>query len=343
MGELLLRRKIALVALGGIAIALGFTWFLCRKKDGALISSPEYVFTYAENQGENYPTTQGAYKFAELVYAKTNGRIKIKIHSGGELGDEVSVIEQIQYGGIDFARVSIMTLSETAPMFNVLQLPYLFDSSDDMWDTLDGDIGLEFMDSLESYKMEALSWYDAGARHIYTTEKRISRLEDMAGLRIRIAESKLMDALLKALGAVPVPMAYSEVYSALETGKIDGAENNWPSYESMKHFKVAKYMTVDGHNRIPELQVTSLSTWNKLSEQDQEIIKACAKESAEYERILWKKQEEESREIVENAGCIVTELSEDEIKRFREAVMPIYKEVCGQYTDLIDKILESKE
>lgn len=337
-----MKRKKVLVALGGIVIVLGVTWFLCQKKEGASTITPEYVFTYAENQVENYPTTQGAYKFAELVYAKTNGRIKIKVHPGGELGDEVSVIKQIQYGGIDFARVSIMTLSETVPMFNVLQLPYLYDSSDDMWRILDGDIGQEFMDSLEDYKMEALSWYDAGARHIYTTDKKITRLEDMAGLRIRIAESQLMDALLKGLGAVPVPMAYSEVYSALETGKIDGAENNLPSYESMKHYKVANYITLDGHNRIPELQVASLSTWNKLSEQDQDIIKSCAKESAEYERMLWKNQEKTSKRIVESSGCTITELSEDEIKRFREAVMPIYKEICGPYTDLIDKILTSK-
>lgn len=334
-----MKKKTAFAILGGMILVLGVAWYLYKNQEKTQTTTPEYVFTYAENQGESYPTTQGAYRFAELVYTRTNGRIKIKVYPGAELGDEVSVIEQIQYGGIDFARVSIMPLSEIVPMFNVLQLPYLYQSPDDMWKVLDGEIGKVFMDSLRNCKIEALSWYDAGARHIYTTEKKVTCLEDMEGLRIRIAESELMQALLTHLGAVPVPMPYSEVYSALETKIIDGAENNWPSYESMKHYKVAQYMTVDGHNRIPELQVASLATWNKLSQEDQETIKACAKEAAEYQHMLWKKQEEASRESLEKAGCIVTELSDEEIKRFQEAVLPIYKEVCGQYTELIDRIL----
>lgn len=338
-----MKRNQVLAVFGGIILVLGVSWYFSKGKEEKGTITPEYVFTYAENQAEKYPTTQGAYKFAELVHERTNGRIKIKVHPGGELGDEVSVIKQIQYGGIDFARVSIMTLSEIVPMFNVLQLPYLYQSADDMWKVLDGDIGKEFMNSLEDYKIEGLSWYDAGARHIYTTEKQITCLEDLAGLRIRIAESELMEALITQLGATPVRMSYSEVYSALETGQIDGAENNWPSYESMKHYKVAKYMTVDGHNRIPELQVASLATWNKLSKEDQEIMKSCGKEAAEYERMLWKNQEETSRILVERSGSIITELSEEEMKRFQEAVMPIYKEVCGKYTDLIDRILAVTE
>ncbi len=313
----------------------------CSYKENPIMEEqvPEFVFTYAENQPEKYPTTEAAYKFSELVYEQTEGRIKIIVHSGGTLGDEVSVIEQLQFGGIDFARASIMTMGQFAPKMNVLQLPYLYTDSDHMWMALDGDIGLEFMQSLESCGLDALSWYDAGARHFYTTEK-VSCLEDLAGKKIRVAESDLMKSLVSALGGIPVPMAYSDVFSALETGEINGAENNWSSYTFTDHHKVAGYMLLDGHNRIPELQLASSVTWDKLSESDQIIIKSCAIESAKYERTLWKKQEELSRNKAERAGITVTELSEEEYKRFREAVMPLYVEFGDQYQELIQKILE---
>lgn len=199
--------------------------------------APEYVLTYAENQAENYPTTQGAYRFAELVYERTGGRIKIVVHPNAELGDEVSVIDQLRFGGIDFTRTSIMTVSDIAPEFNVLQLPYLYRDSEHMWQVLDGEIGQEFMGYLDGYDMVGLSWYDAGARNFYTVKQKITRVEDLRGLKIRVAESKMMEAWIGELGAEAVPMAFSDVYSALETGRIDGAENNWPSYASMSHNK----------------------------------------------------------------------------------------------------------
>ena len=300
---------------------------------------PEYVFTYAENQPEGYPTTLGAYRFADLVYERTNGRIKIRVHAGGVLGDEVSVIQQVQYGGIDFARASIMTMGQFNDKMNVLQLPYLYQNSSHMWKTLDGEIGEEFMNSLNDDGLIALSWYDAGSRHFYTTEP-ITSLEDMQRKRIRIAESKLMESLILALGGVPVPMAYSDVFSALETGGIDGAENNWSSYTFTDHYKIAQYMTLDGHNRIPELQIASQAIWKKLSEEDQKIIKECAIESAIYERELWIEQEEKSRKLAEGAGVTVIDLSDEEMGKFRDAVMPIYKEFGEEYQELIEKILD---
>lgn len=312
----------------------------CRYKQekNIEVTTPEYILTYAENQPEGYPTTLAAYHFADLVYERTEGRIKIKVHSGGKLGDEVSVIEQLQFGGIDFARASIMTMGQFDPKMNVLQLPYLYQDSEHMWKALDGEIGEEFMSSLEGYGLKALSWYDAGARHFYTTEK-VSCLEDLEGKRIRVAESDLMRALVSALGGVPVPMAYSDVFSALETGEINGAENNWSSYTFTDHHKVAGYMLLDGHNRIPELQLCSQVTWNKLTEADQDIIKTCAMESAVYERKQWWEQEDLSRKKAERSGVVATELSEEEAKRFREVVMPLYEEFGGEYQELVQKIL----
>ena len=153
---------------------------------------PEFVLTYAENQPEDYPTTQGAYQFAKLVFERTEGRVEIQVSAGGVLGEEQSTIEQMQFGGIDFARVSLSSLSDFLPKMNVLQLPYLYTDADHMWQVLEGEIGDEFLDSLDGTGLVALSWYDAGARNFYSAKKPIETLEDMEGLRVRVQESELM-------------------------------------------------------------------------------------------------------------------------------------------------------
>lgn len=300
---------------------------------------PEYVFTYAENQPEDYPTTQGAYYFAQLVAERTHGRIEIIVKADGALGDEQRVVRQLQFGGIDFVRVSLSPVADIIPKLNVLQLPYLYRDAEHMWAVLEGDIGDEFLQTFEGTDLVALSWYDAGARNFYNTVKSIETLEDMEGLRIRVQESTMMRRMVEALGAQSTPMVYSEVYSGLETGSVDGAENNWPSYESSFHYEVAPYYTIDEHTRVPEVQLISQATWDKLSGEDQAVIMECARASALYERQLWAEREKSSRAKVVSSGCIVTVLSQEEKARFQEAMAPVYEEFCGDYMDLIDAIV----
>lgn len=301
--------------------------------------SQKRVFTYAENHAEDYPTTLSAYKFAELVYERTGGRIEIQVNAAGILGEEKEVIEQIQYGGIDFTRVSLSPLAEFVPALNALQMPYLYTGHEHMWKVLEGEIGNEFLNSLEESNLVGLSWYDAGARNFYNSVRPVNCLEDMYGLKIRVQESKLMVAMVEALGANPVQMVFNEVYSRLEMGDIDGAENNWPSYEAMKHYEVARFYTIDEHTRVPELQLCSRSTWESLSAEDQELIKACAMESAIYQRKLWAEREMLSEQIVRAAGCEITELGDEEIERFQSAVWPVYAEFCAEYMDIIEAIV----
>ena len=153
-------------------------------------TEPDFVLTYAENQAEDYPTTQGADKFAELVKEKTEGKVEILVNAGGSLGDEKSVIEQLQFGGIDFARVSISTVAEYIPKLNVLQMPYLYTGADHMWKVLEGPIGDDFLNSFDGSGLIALSWYDAGARSFYNSIKPIEKLEDIKGMTIRVQESE---------------------------------------------------------------------------------------------------------------------------------------------------------
>lgn len=328
--------KILGIVVCSVVIAvLSYHFMKERNKEHA----PEYVFTYAENQPENYPTTLGGYRFAELVAERTNGRIKIIVQAEGILGDEKAVIQQLMFGGIDFARVSLTTLSDTIPKLDVLQLPYLYTSSKHMWKVLEGKIGNEFLNSFNGSNMVALSWYDAGARNFYSSKHIIRTLEDMKGLKIRVQESDLMTRMVEELGGVAVPTVYDDVYSGLETGAIDGAENNWPSYEVTGHYLVAKYYTIDEHTRIPEVQICGQSTWSKLSGADQEIIRECAKESAIYERALWVDKEKESERIASENGVEIVVLSEQEKEKFREAVKGVYEEFCGEYMDIIDEII----
>ena len=301
-------------------------------------TGPEYVFSYGENQGEDYPTTMGAYRFAQLVEEQTEGRIKILVTADGGLGQEGEVIWQMQHGGIDFARVSLSQLSAMDDGMNVLQLPYLYENSDHMWRVLEGEIGDEFMERVKGYELVGLSWYDAGARCFYNNLRPITSPQDMEGMLIRVQQADMMVDMVEMLGAQAAPISYEEVYSSLQRRKVDGAENNWPSYESMNHNEVAKYFTVDEHTRIPEIQLCSKHTWEKLDEKDREIILACARESALYERELWKKREKESMEKVIGEGTVVTELSQEEKEEFRRATEDIYEKYCGAYMYIVEKI-----
>lgn len=332
------KKVIKIVAVGVLIVATVMVGKYIRQEKNTIIE-PEFVFTYAENQPEDYPTTLGAYKFAELVEKKTNGRIKIIVQAQGVLGDEKDVVQQIQFGGIDFARVSLSSVSETIPRLNVLQMPYLYANSEHMWKVLDGNIGNDFLEAFKEADMIALSWYDAGARNFFNTKRSIRSIEDMKGLRIRVQESDLMVDMVEALGATAVPIAFDSVYSSLETDIIDGAENNWPSYESSGQYEVAKYYTIDEHTRVPEVQLCGKPTWEKLNSKDQEIIRSCAKESASYERKLWVEREKESERKVIEDGVEVVMLSSKEKERFQEAVKSVYQKYCVDYMDIIKEII----
>lgn len=299
---------------------------------------PDYVLTYAENQPEDYATTLGAYEFARLVEAETDGRIVIRVVSDGELGDEEEIWKQLKLGGIDFARMSLSPLVDDLPKLNVLFLPYLYRDDTHMWAVLDGEMGEEFLAEFEGSGGKALSWYDGGARNFYTVHGPVRSPEDLEGLRIRIQSSEMMEDLVEALGAVPVSMAFSEVYAGLQTGVIDGAENNWSSFESSGHYRVAGYYTVDEHSRVPEVQLVSEPAWEKLSAKDREILLRCAKESAAYEREMWKRQQEEAERAVWESGCTVIELSAEEKEAFYRCVEPVYDKYCAEYMDIVEKI-----
>lgn len=304
---------------------------------------PEYVFSYADNQTGNYPTVQAARRFADQVNQETDGRIEIRVYPNAELGDEDSTVRQVSYGGIDFCRCSLSNLPDYSEETLVLQLPYLYEDRDHMWRVLDGEIGAQVKDSFQGSGMVALSWFDAGVRNFYTTDEAIHCLEDMQGMKIRVQQAELAEDMVEALGAEAVPIVYEAVKDALQTGEIDGAENNWASYEAMQHDEIARYYTVDEHMRVPELMLVSSATWEQLSAEDQATIQRCADAAGLYEREFWTARETSAREKCLREGTVEITLSEREKKRFRDAVSPLYKKYCGDYAELVEKINEIRD
>lgn len=263
---------------GTACAALGALTGCTAPEPTAAEPQPELILRYAENQPEDYPTTKAALAFAEMVAQRTDGRVKVVVYSGGELGAELSVIEQMQFGGIDFARVSLSQLAGLLENLSVLQLPYLYEDAKQMWRVLDGSIGDGFLSTLENVDLVGLSWFDAGVRSFYTREK-AATLADLQGKVIRVQESDMMSEMVSDMGAVPVQVVYSQVYAALHNGRIDGAENNWPSYEAMGHYEVAPYFLKNEHTRVPEIQIASRAALEKLAGLDSSfpgIVRGCA-------------------------------------------------------------------
>ncbi|WP_101842790.1 TRAP transporter substrate-binding protein [Halobacillus sp. Marseille-P3879] len=292
----------------------------------------------AENQPDDYPTTIGDKEFARLVEEKTEGRYEIEVYSGGQLGDEVSAIEQVQLGSIDLARVNATPLTQFSDSMGVLSMPYLFEDENTKWEKLNGEVGQELLATLDGSDLVGLAFYDSGERSFYNSEHPLESPEDMKGLKIRVQQSDLAIDIVEALGASATPMEYGEVYSSIQTGVIDGAENNFPSFYTSNHYEVADYYTVNGYSGTPEVLIGSEKLWNEMSEEDQKLFREAAIESVEVQREAWAELTEESKEAVEENGNELIEI--DDITPWREAVQPVYDKYEGEYGEWIDKLTE---
>ena len=300
----------------------------------------QYTFRLAENQPPDYPTTVASKKFAELVEARTQGRIKIAVYPSAQLGEEKSVIEQVQLGAIEFTRVHASPLAEFNKQFGVLSLPYIFDSDEHMWRFLGGEMGEKMLKNLDTTRMMGLAYYDNGARSFYFT-KPVKTLADLKGLKIRVQQNRVTMEMVSALGASPTPMPYGQVFSALQTGVIDGAENNYPSYYTSSHYQVAKNFILNKHQRTPEVLLISKITWDKLSEADRKVLKESAVEAGKYQRELWSKFEKESEAKLRAAGVTI-----DEVKDYgpwKLAVKPVIDKYGAEFQAELEAIDKARK
>ena len=309
----------------------------------ASAESPEIVLRLAETQTETYPATMGAIEFARLVNERSEGRIKIECYTGGQLGgDEQAIIEQVQFGAIDLTRVNLAPMTEFAPILNLFQMPFLFENSEHMYKVIDSELGQQMLDSVENSNFVGLALYEAGTRNFYNSVRPITCLDDIKGLKLRTTQSQLIIDMVEALGAVPTPMAFGEVYSSLQTGVIDGAENNWVSYDQNSHFEVAKYLTLDAHTAPPEILIMSKMSFDRLSPEDQQLIRQAAKDSLLYEREQYSIVEQASIDKVtaDGTGVEVSELTNR--AEFEEAVAPLYEVYAADYMSELEQIQEMK-
>ncbi|MFN3608384.1 MAG: TRAP transporter substrate-binding protein [Hyphomonas sp.] len=280
------------------------------------------AFLSTDTHPEEYPTVQAVKEMGRLLDARTEGRLGIKIYAGGQLGSEQDTLEITVFGGLDMNRVNLAPLNSIEPLTTIPALPFLFRSNDHMRRALDGPIGDEILASLEPHGLIGLCFYDSGDRNFYNTRRPIRTLEDMRGLKIRVPSSDLYVSMIRALGADATPMSIAEVYQALVQGVIDGAENNWPSYESGRHFEAAKYYSLTQHVIAPEVLVMSKSRWDKLDEADRALVRQTAKESVPYMRGLWDQRVQDSRARLIASGIEVNEV--DDKAAFAAAMRPVW-------------------
>ena len=327
------RRELSGLLLGGALAASGCT--------GPSEGQGKTLYS-ADSQPFGYPSVDATRAMGDYLFEKSNGRIGVKVYPGGQLGSEGSTLEIAMFGGLDMTRTFMAALNNIAPLTKLFSLPFLFRSTEHQRRVADGEIGEDIMRSLEDFGLRGLAIYDTGGRGFYTTEKLIAHPSDLEGLKIRVPNSDIFLSTMRALGANPTPMNFSEVYQGLVQKVINGAENNWPAYIATRHYEVAPYFSETGHFRTPDMLIMSLRTWNAFDEADQALIKEAARYSVGVMRGLWDAEVEVSKTALLESGGET--LSDIDIEPFRALMDPVYEQFVtpdlAPYLERINAIAE---
>ncbi len=322
--------------LGTGGAVLGVTW---NGLTGRVAAQTPVVLKCSDVHPPGYPTVVAVENMGKKLSAETKGRLTIQMFPSMQLGGEKEAIEQAQIGALALARVSVGALGPVVDNLNVFNLPFLFRNTAHMEKVIDGPIGQELLDSVTSNpntKLVGLCFMDAGARNMYDTKHPIKTIADLKGLKVRVMGNPMFVDMMNDLGGNGVPMGYDQVFSALQTGVVDGAENNPPSYVFDNHYQVAKYYTLTEHLIVPEMLVFSRPAWDKLSAADQAIIKRLSRATQLDERTLWIAKEKEAFAKMQAAGIQVIQISDK--KPFQDAVKPVWDKYGAKYADIIKRI-----
>lgn len=298
------RQPAALTRRAALATGVALLTGCGRERDRPLFS--------ADAQPHDYPTVQGVVEMGRILKERTNGRLSIKVFAGAQLGAERDTLEITAFGGLDLNRISLAPLNSVEPTTVVLGLPFVFRDTAHMRRAVDGPTGDEILASLERRSLIGLCYYDSGERCIYNTKRPIRTPADMRGMKIRVPNSDLYVSMIRALGADATPMEYGEVYQALAQGVIDGAENNWPSYHSARHFEPAPFYTLTRHLIAPEVLVMSKHRWEKLSPEDRTLVREAARLSVPFMRRAWDARVETAERAIRASGVAVNDVDDHE-------------------------------
>jgi tripartite ATP-independent transporter DctP family solute receptor len=297
------------------------------------------VFKASDVHPPGYPTVVAVENMGKKLAAATNGRLTIQMFPSMQLGGEKEAIEQAQIGAIQLARISVGALGPVVDDLNVFNLPFLFRDTAHMEKVIDGPIGQALLDKVTNNPkthLVGLCFMDAGARNMYDTKHPIKSIADLKGMKVRVMGNPIFVDMMNDLGGNGVPMGYDQVFSALQTGVVDGAENNPPSYVFDNHYQVAKYYTLTEHLIVPEILVFSRVTWDKLSAADQALLKKFGREAQLDERTLWQAKEKDAFARMQQAGIQIVRISDK--TPFQKAVKPVWDKYGAKYAALIKEI-----
>jgi tripartite ATP-independent transporter DctP family solute receptor len=280
-------------------------------------------------------------KADEVLNEISKGKMRIQIYPNQQLGSERECLELLQIGSLDMAKVSGAVMENFAPKLKIFGLPFLFDSKEHLFKVLDGPIGKELLNEGEQYWLKGMGFYDSGSRSFYSRKRPVMQPEDLKGLKIRVQESISAFEMVKQLGGSPTPISWGELYTALQQGVVDGAENNPPSFYLSRHYEVCKYYSIDEHTMIPDLLLVSTHLWNRLNTQEQAWLQEAIDRSVPFQREMWIQSENESLRAVIEAGV---EVSYPEKKIFQEATLPLYESFSEdpEIAELIIRIRNEK-
>jgi tripartite ATP-independent transporter DctP family solute receptor len=331
-GETMTHRIISALAIAAAVTAAAFAPLATAQE--------KTVLKAADVHPAGYPTVVAVENLGKKLDKATKGRYSVQMFGTMQLGGEKEMIEQAQVGALQFARVSVGALGPVVDDLNVFNMPYLFRNTAHMQKVVDGPIGQELLDKVSNSGkgLVALCWMDAGARSLYATKKAVHKLADLKGMKFRVMGNPMFVDMMNALGGNGVAMGYDQVFNALQTGVVDGAENNPPSFVFDNHYQVAKHYTIDEHLIVPELLLFSHKTWDGMSKADQALLKKFGREAQFDERALWAKYEQDAMAKAKAAGIEIVHISDKDKKAFQDAVKPVWDKYGPKYADMIKRI-----
>jgi tripartite ATP-independent transporter DctP family solute receptor len=304
----------------------------------ALAAAPSWALEIKSSDvhAMGYPTTDAIEYMGEILKEKSNGELSIKIFHSMQLGGEKEALEQVQLGALEMTRVSVGVVGPIVDDFNAFNLPYVFRSTDHMHEVVDGPIGQELLARLEAGGLIGLGYMDAGARSFYNKERPIREPKDLEGLKIRVMQNPIFIEMMTDMGGNGIPIAFNELYTALQTGVVDGAENNPPSYATQKHYEQAGYYSLTEHLIVPEIFVFSKKVWDTLTPEQQQMIREASVEATKRERELWQAMERRSMKELEGLGVKIN--ADVDKPAFIKATAPVREKFGAKYADLLAQV-----
>ncbi|MDX5436210.1 MAG: TRAP transporter substrate-binding protein [Pontibacter sp.] len=324
-------KKYKKVLLGLVALIAVLATQSCQK----LSDTKEIKLAHALET--THPVHLAMVELAKKVEEKSGGKLRVDIYSNGQLGSERECVELLQIGSLGMTKVSAAVMESFSPNFKVLSLPYIFEDKQHYYNVLEGDVGKFLLSEGEPYWLKGLCYYDAGSRSFYTTNRQINDPKDLKGLKIRVQASPTAISMVKSFGGAATPTSWGELYTALQQGVVDGAENNTPSFYLSHHYEVSKYYSLNEHTMVPDILLISSKVWESLNPQEQKWLQEAVDESAVVQRQLWQEAEEHALAEVKKAGVIVTKPDKEPFAKLVEPLYESYKSEPEVYS-LIQRI-----